>query len=112
VQKAGLEPEVLAAAICAQCLPVWSHRSQDAQDNAGDDEPHFSLRTCSRAVSKLGSTWPALDIEIPATDRMTAGVRYARSIKDGAHSTTRRFQEYADAEPEKEELSCASPRFR
>jgi 3-hydroxyisobutyrate dehydrogenase-like beta-hydroxyacid dehydrogenase len=75
VQKAGLEPEVLAAAIEQNACRSGVIDLKLAKMITGDYEPHFSLKHMFKDVQLGIHMANALDIEIPATT-VTAGVMY------------------------------------
>jgi 3-hydroxyisobutyrate dehydrogenase-like beta-hydroxyacid dehydrogenase len=75
VQKAGLEPEVLAAAIEHNACRSGVIDLKLPKMIAGDYEPHFSLKHMFKDVQLGIHMANALDIEIPATT-VTAGVMY------------------------------------
>jgi len=75
IQKAGLEPEVLAAAIEHNACRSGVIDLKMPKMIAGDYEPHFSLKHMFKDVQLGIHMANALDIEIPATT-VTAGVMY------------------------------------
>jgi len=75
VQKAGLDPEVLAAALEQNACRSATMDMKLPKMIAGDYEPHFSLKHMFKDVQLGIHVANALDIEIPATT-VTAGVMY------------------------------------
>ena len=75
VQKAGLQPEVLAAAIEHNACRSGVIDLKLPKMVAGDYEAHFSLKNMFKDVQLGIHMANALDIEIPATT-VTAGVMY------------------------------------
>jgi len=75
VQKAGLEPELLAAAIEQNACRSGVIDLKLPKMMSGDYEPHFSLKHMFKDVQLGIHMANALDIEIPATT-VTAGVMY------------------------------------
>ncbi|MEP6668970.1 MAG: NAD(P)-dependent oxidoreductase [Chthoniobacter sp.] len=75
VQKAGLEPELLAAAIEQNACRSGVIDLKLPKMLSGDYEPHFSLKHMFKDVQLGIHMANALDIEIPATT-VTAGVMY------------------------------------
>ncbi len=75
VQKAGLEPELLSAAIEQNACRSGVIDLKLPKMMSGDYEPHFSLKHMFKDVQLGIHMANALDIEIPATT-VTAGVMY------------------------------------
>ena len=75
VQKAGLDPEVLAAALEQNACRSATMDMKLPKMIAGDYEAHFSLKHMFKDVQLGIHVANALDIEIPATT-VTAGVMY------------------------------------
>ena len=75
VQKAGLDPEVLAAALEQNACRSATMDLKLPKMIAADYEPHFSLKHMFKDVQLGIHIANALDIEIPATT-VTAGVMY------------------------------------
>jgi 3-hydroxyisobutyrate dehydrogenase-like beta-hydroxyacid dehydrogenase len=75
VQKAGLEPEMLTAAIEMNACRSGVIDLKLPKMMSGDYEPHFSLKHMFKDVQLGIHMANALDIEIPATT-VTAGVMY------------------------------------
>jgi len=75
VQKAGLEPELLTAAIELNACRSGVIDLKLPKMLSGDYEPHFSLKHMFKDVQLGIHMANALDIEIPATT-VTAGVMY------------------------------------
>ncbi len=75
VQKAGLDPEVLAAALEQNACRSATMDMKLPKMIAGDYDPHFSLKHMFKDVQLGIHIANALDIEIPATT-VTAGVMY------------------------------------
>jgi 3-hydroxyisobutyrate dehydrogenase-like beta-hydroxyacid dehydrogenase len=75
VQKAGLEPEMLTAAIEMNACRSGVIDLKLPKMLSGDYEPHFSLKHMFKDVQLGIHLANALDIEIPATT-VTAGVMY------------------------------------
>lgn len=75
VQKAGLDPEVLGAALEQNACRSGTMDLKLPKMIAGDYEPHFSLKHMFKDVQLGIHVANALDIEIPATT-VTAGVMY------------------------------------
>lgn len=75
VQKAGLEPEMLTAAIEMNACRSGVIDLKLPKMLSGDYEPHFSLKHMFKDVQLGIHMANALDIEIPATT-VTAGVMY------------------------------------
>lgn len=75
VQKAGLDPEVLAAALEQNACRSATMDLKLPKMIAGDYEAHFSLKHMFKDVQLGIHIANALDIEIPATT-VTAGVMY------------------------------------
>ncbi len=75
VQKAGLDPEVLAAALEHNACRSPLIGMKLPKMIAGDYEPHFSLKHMFKDVQLGIHVANALDIEIPATT-VAAGVMY------------------------------------
>ena len=75
VQKAGLEPELLAAAIEQNACRSGVIDLKLPKMMSGDYEPHFSLKHMFKDVQLGIHMANALDIEIPTTT-VTAGVMY------------------------------------
>lgn len=75
VQKAGLEPEMLSAAIEMNACRSGIIDLKLPKMLSGDYEPHFSLKHMFKDVQLGIHMANALDIEIPATT-VTAGVMY------------------------------------
>ena len=75
VQRAGLEPEVLAAAIEQNACRSGVIDLKLPKMITGDYEPHFSLKHMFKDVQLGIHMANALDVEIPATT-VTAGVMY------------------------------------
>jgi 3-hydroxyisobutyrate dehydrogenase-like beta-hydroxyacid dehydrogenase len=75
VQKAGLDPEVLAAALEQNACRSGTMDMKLPKMIAADYEPHFSLKHMFKDVQLGIHIANALDIEIPATT-VTAGVMY------------------------------------
>ena len=75
VQKAGLEPELLGAAIEQNACRSGVIDLKLPKMMSGDYEPHFSLKHMFKDVQLGIHMANALDIEIPATT-VTAGVMY------------------------------------
>ena len=75
VQKAGLEPESLAAAIELNACRSGVIDLKLPKMMSGDYEPHFSLKHMFKDVQLGIHMANALDIEIPTTT-VTAGVMY------------------------------------
>lgn len=75
VQKAGLEPEMLSAAIEMNACRSGVIDLKLPKMLSGDYEPHFSLKHMFKDVQLGIHMANALDIEIPATT-VTAGVMY------------------------------------
>jgi hypothetical protein len=75
VQKAGLEPELLTAAIEMNACRSGVIDLKLPKMMSGDYEPHFSLKHMFKDVQLGIHMANALDIEIPATT-VTAGVMY------------------------------------
>jgi 3-hydroxyisobutyrate dehydrogenase-like beta-hydroxyacid dehydrogenase len=75
VQKAGLDPEVLAAALEQNACRSPTMDLKLPKMIAGDYDPHFSLKHMFKDVQLGIHIANALDIEIPATT-VTAGVMY------------------------------------
>lgn len=75
VQKAGLEPEVLAAALENNACRSGVIDLKLPKMITGDYEPHFSLKHMFKDVQLGIHMANALDIEIPATT-LTAGVMF------------------------------------
>jgi 3-hydroxyisobutyrate dehydrogenase-like beta-hydroxyacid dehydrogenase len=75
VQKAGLEPEVLAAAIEQNACRSGMIDLKLPKMITGDYDPHFSLKHMFKDVQLGIHMANALDIEIPTTT-VTAGVMY------------------------------------
>ncbi|MEA3210541.1 MAG: hypothetical protein QOE70_3598 [Chthoniobacter sp.] len=75
VQKAGLDPEVLAAALEHNACRSPAMEMKLPKMIAGNYEPHFSLKHMFKDVQLGIHVANALDIEIPATT-VTAGVMY------------------------------------
>jgi len=98
VQKAGLEPEVLAAAIEQNACRSGVIDLKLPKMITGDYDPHFSLKHMFKDVQLGIHMANALDIEIPATT-VTAGVMYGainRGWADLDFSVL--FKNYATAE--------------
>ncbi|MGB8169343.1 MAG: NAD(P)-dependent oxidoreductase [Chthoniobacteraceae bacterium] len=75
VQKAGLDPEVLAAALEQNACRSGTMDLKLPKMIAGDYDAHFSLKHMFKDVQLGIHIANALDIEIPATT-VTAGVMY------------------------------------
>jgi 3-hydroxyisobutyrate dehydrogenase-like beta-hydroxyacid dehydrogenase len=75
VQKAGLDPEVLAAALEHNACRSGTMDMKLPKMVMGDYEPHFSLKHMFKDVQMGIHIANALDIEIPVTT-VTAGVMY------------------------------------
>ena len=75
VQKAGLNPEVLAAAIEQNACRSGVVELKLPKMAAGDYEPHFSLKHMFKDVQLGIHMANTLDLEIPVTT-VTAGVMY------------------------------------
>ena len=75
VQKAGLDPEVLAAALEQNACRSGTMDMKLPKMIAGDYDAHFSLKHMFKDVQLGIHIANALDIEIPATT-VTAGVMY------------------------------------
>ncbi|HEX8297028.1 MAG TPA: NAD-binding protein [Chthoniobacteraceae bacterium] len=75
VQKAGLDPEVLAAALEQNACRSGTMDMKLPKMIASDYEPHFSLKHMFKDVQLGIHVANALDIEIPVTT-VTAGVMY------------------------------------
>ena len=75
VQKAGLDPEVLAAALEQNACRSATMDLKLPKMIAGDYDPHFSLKHMFKDVQLGIHIANALEIEIPATT-VTAGVMY------------------------------------
>lgn len=98
VQKAGLEPEVLAAAIEQNACRSGVIDLKLPKMMTGDYEPHFSLKHMFKDVQLGIHMANALDVEIPATT-VTAGVMYGainQGWGDADFSTV--FRNYAPPE--------------
>jgi 3-hydroxyisobutyrate dehydrogenase-like beta-hydroxyacid dehydrogenase len=100
VQKAGLEPEVLAAAIEHNACRSGVIDLKLPKMVTGDYEPHFSLKHMFKDVQLGIHMANALDIEIPATT-VTAGVMYGALNKGWADlDYAAVFKNYEAPEPE------------
>jgi 3-hydroxyisobutyrate dehydrogenase-like beta-hydroxyacid dehydrogenase len=99
VQKAGLEPEVLAAAIEHNACRSGVIDLKLPKMIAGDYEAHFSLKNMFKDVQLGIHMANALDIEIPATT-VTAGVIYGALNQGwGDLDYASVFKNYATPEP-------------
>jgi 3-hydroxyisobutyrate dehydrogenase-like beta-hydroxyacid dehydrogenase len=100
VQKAGLEPEVLAAAIEHNACRSGVIDLKLPKMIAGDYEPHFSLKHMFKDVQLGIHMANALDIEVPATT-VTAGVMYGALNKGWADlDFSALYKNYASESPE------------
>jgi 3-hydroxyisobutyrate dehydrogenase-like beta-hydroxyacid dehydrogenase len=98
VQKAGLEPELLAAAIEQNACRSGVIDLKLPKMMSGDYEPHFSLKHMFKDVQLGIHMANALDIEIPATT-VTAGVMYGALNQGwGDLDFSALFKNYAPAE--------------
>jgi 3-hydroxyisobutyrate dehydrogenase-like beta-hydroxyacid dehydrogenase len=98
VQKAGLEPELLAAAIELNACRSGVIDLKLPKMLSGDYEPHFSLKHMFKDVQLGIHMANALDIEIPATT-VTAGVMYGALNQGwGDMDFSVLFKNYAPAE--------------
>ena len=75
VQKAGIDPEVLGAALEQNAARSGTMDLKLPMMIAGDYEPHFSLKHMFKDVQLGIHMANALDLEVPATT-VTAGVMY------------------------------------
>jgi len=75
VSKAGLEPDVLAAALEQNACRSGTMELKLPKMMSGDYEPHFSLKHMFKDVQLGIQLANTLDVEIPATT-VTAGVLY------------------------------------
>ena len=75
VQKAGIDPELLAAALEQNAARSGTTDLKLPMMIAGDYEPHFSLKHMFKDVQLGIHMANALDLEVPATT-VTAGVMY------------------------------------
>jgi hypothetical protein len=108
VQKAGLEPEVLAAAIEHNACRSGVIDLKLPKMIAGDYEPHFSLKHMFKDVQLGIHMANALDIEIPATT-VTAGVMYGALNQGWADlDFAALFKNYEVAEEQRPALPEAS----
>jgi len=99
VQKAGLQPEVLAAAIEHNACRSGVIDLKLPKMVAGDYEAHFSLKNMFKDVQLGIHMANALDIEIPATT-VTAGVIYGALNQGwGELDYASVFKNYATPEP-------------
>ena len=87
VQKAGLDPEVLSAALEHNACRSGVMELKLPKMIAGDYEPHFSLKHMFKDVQLGIHVANALDIEIPATT-VTAGVMYGALTRAAGNSIT------------------------
>jgi len=98
VQKAGLEPELLAAAIEQNACRSGVIDLKLPKMISGDYEAHFSLKHMFKDVQLGIHMANALDIEIPATT-VTAGVMYGALNQGwGDLDFSALFKNYAPAE--------------
>lgn len=98
VQKAGLEPEVLAAAIEQNACRSGVMDLKLPKMITGDYDPHFSLKHMFKDVQLGIHMANALDIEVPATT-VTAGVMYGAINKGWADlDFSALFKNYAPIE--------------
>jgi hypothetical protein len=98
VQKAGLEPELLTAAIESNACRSGVIDLKLPKMVSGDYEPHFSLKHMFKDVQLGIHMANALDIEIPATT-VTAGVMYGALNQGwGDLDFSALFKNYAPAE--------------
>ncbi len=98
VQKAGLEPEVLAAAIEHNACRSGVMDLKLPKMITGDYDPHFSLKHMFKDVQLGIHMANALDIEVPATT-VTAGVMYGAINKGWADlDFSALFKNYAPAD--------------
>jgi 3-hydroxyisobutyrate dehydrogenase-like beta-hydroxyacid dehydrogenase len=99
VQKAGLEPEVLAAAIEHNACRSGVIDLKLPKMIAGDYDAHFSLKHMFKDVQLGIHMANALDIEVPATT-VTAGVMYGALNQGWADlDFSVLFKNYAIQEP-------------
>ncbi len=99
IQKAGLEPEVLAAAIEHNACRSGVIDLKLPKMIAGDYEAHFSLKHMFKDVQLGIHMANALDIEIPATT-VTAGVMYGALNQGWADlDYSALFKNYVTPEP-------------
>jgi 3-hydroxyisobutyrate dehydrogenase-like beta-hydroxyacid dehydrogenase len=75
VQKAGIDPEILGAALEQNAARSGTMDLKLPMMIAGDYEPHFSLKHMFKDVQLGIHMATALDLEVPATT-VTAGVMY------------------------------------
>lgn len=99
VQKAGLEPEVLSAAIEQNACRSGVIDLKLPKMISGDFEPHFSLKHMFKDVQLGIHMANALDIEIPVTT-VTAGVMYGALNQGWADlDFSALYKNYTPAEP-------------
>jgi 3-hydroxyisobutyrate dehydrogenase-like beta-hydroxyacid dehydrogenase len=110
VQKAGLEPELLAAALEHNACRSGVMDLKLPKMISGDYEPHFSLKHMFKDVQLGIHVANALDIEIPATT-VTAGVMYgALNQGCGDLDFSALFKVYeSQAKPATTSLPAATP---